>query len=83
MCIRDRDPYSQHVKEVIRVIMNQGVKAVFFESIENTRAVQQISDETGAKTGGTLYSDGLGETEGNTYESMMKHNVSAIVEGLK
>jgi len=77
------DPSSQHVKEIIRVIMDQGVKAVFFESIENTRAVQQISDETGAKTGGTLYSDGLGETEGNTYESMMRHNVSAIVEGLK
>ena len=30
-----------------------------------------------------LYSDGLGENEGNTYDSMMRHNVSAIVEGLK
>jgi ABC-type Zn uptake system ZnuABC Zn-binding protein ZnuA len=77
------DPSSQHVKEIIGVIKDQGVKAVFFESIENTRAVQQISDETGAKTGGTLYSDGLGESEGNTYDSMMRHNVSAIVEGLK
>ena len=77
------DPSSQHVKEIIGVIKNQGVKAVFFESIENPRAVQQISDETGTKTGGTLYSDGLGDHEGNTYDSMMRHNVSFIVEGLK
>jgi zinc/manganese transport system substrate-binding protein len=77
------DPSSQHVKEIIGVIKDQGVKAVFFESIENPRAVQQISDETGAKAGGTLYSDGLGDAEGNTYDSMMRHNVSVIVQGLK
>jgi zinc/manganese transport system substrate-binding protein len=59
------------------------VKAIFFETIENPRAVQQISDETGAKAGGTLYSDGLGDAEGNTYDSMMRHNVSVIVQGLK
>ncbi len=77
------DPSSQHVKEIIGVIRNQGVKAIFFETIENPRAVQQIADETGAKAGGSLYSDGLGETEANTYDSMMRHNVSVIVEGLK
>jgi zinc/manganese transport system substrate-binding protein len=77
------DPSSQHVKDIIGVIKNQGVKAVFFESIENPKAVQQISNETGAKIGGTLYSDGLGEHEGNTYDSMMRHNVTTIVEGLK
>jgi zinc/manganese transport system substrate-binding protein len=77
------DPSSQHVKEIIGVIKDQGVKAIFFETIENPRAVQQIVDETQAKTGGFLYSDGLGQSEGDTYDSMMRHNVSAIVEGLK
>ncbi len=77
------DPSSQHVKEIIGVIKDQGVKAIFFETIENPRAVQQIADETGARADASLYSDGLGETEGNTYDSMMRHNVSAIVEGLK
>ena len=77
------DPSSQHVKEIIGVIKDQGVKAIFFETIENPRAVQQIADETGAKAGASLYSDGLGQSEGNTYDSMMRHNVSAIVEGLK
>jgi zinc/manganese transport system substrate-binding protein len=71
------------VKEIIDVIRAQGVKAVFFESIENPRALQQISRETGARIGGTLYSDGLGDTEASTYDSMMRHNVGAIVDGLK
>ncbi len=77
------DPSSRHVKEVIAVIKEQGVKAVFMESIGNPRALRQISSETGARAGGTLYSDGLGDTEANTYESMMRHNISTIVDGLK
>ena len=77
------DPSSQHVRDIIAVIKNQKVKAVFFESIENQKAVQQISNESGARVGGTLYSDGLGDIEGKTYDSMMRHNVSTIVEGLK
>ncbi len=77
------DPSSTHVKEIIKVIKEQGVKSVFFESIENPRALQQISSETGARIGGTLYSDGLGDTEASTYDSMMRHNVGTIVEGLK
>lgn len=79
----NEEPSSRHVKELIGEIREQGVKAVFLESIENSRAVNQISSETGARTGGILYSDGLGETEASTYESMMKHNVSTIVDGLK
>ena len=77
------DPSSRHVKEIIAVIRDQGVNAVFLESIGNPRALRQISSETGAREGGTLYSDGLGETEANTYESMMRHNISTIVDGLK
>ena len=77
------EPSSQHVKEIIGLIRSQGVKAVFFESIENSRAVNQIAAETGARSGGVLYSDGLGDTEASTYDSMMRHNVSTIVDGLK
>lgn len=77
------EPSSKHVKELIGIIRREGVKSVFFESIENSRAVNQIALETGARTGGVLYSDGLGEKEASTYDSMMRHNVSTIVDGLK
>lgn len=77
------EPSSKHVKEVIGIIREQGVKALFLENIENSRPVEQISNETGAKVGGTLYSDGLGDSEASTYDSMMRHNVSIIVDDLK
>jgi len=77
------EPSSKHVKELIGIIRKEGVKSVFFESIENSRAVDQIAQETGAHTGGILYSDGLGDKEASTYESMMRHNVSTIVDSLK
>ena len=77
------EPSSKHVKEVIGIIREQGVKALFLENIENSRPVEQISNETGAKVGGTLYSDGLGDSEASTYDSMMRHNVSTIVDDLK
>ena len=77
------EPSSRHTKELIGIIRREGVKAVFFESIENPRALRQISEETGAKTGLMLYVDGLGEPSANTYDSMMRSNVTSIVEGLK
>ena len=60
-----------------------GVKAIFLESIENPKVLKQITAETGAKVGGTLYADGLGEGDASTYEGMYKHNVNTIVEALK
>lgn len=77
------EPSSSHVKEIIALIQNQGVRGIFFESIENPGAVRQISNETGARIGGTLYSDGLGDKEASTYDMMMRHNVSTLVDGLK
>lgn len=77
------EPSSMHVKELIGIIRKQGVKAVFLENIENRRAVDRIAEETGARVGGVLYADSLGETEASTYDSMMRHNVTTIVDGLK
>jgi zinc/manganese transport system substrate-binding protein len=79
----EEEPSSLHVKEIIDLIRSEGVRAVFLEINENPRAMNRISEETGAREGGTLYTDGLGEKEASTYDSMMKHNVTVIVDGLK
>jgi len=76
-------PSSKKVAEMIATIKAQGVKAVFSESIENPKVLKEITRETGAKVGGELYADGLGEGAVATYEGMYKHNVTAIVEALK
>jgi len=76
-------PSSKKVGDIIAVIKSQGVKAIFPESIENPKVMQEITRETGVKTAPELYADGLGEGEASTYEGMYKHNVSTIVEALK
>ncbi len=76
-------PSSKKVAELVSTIRAQGVKAIFLESIENPKVLTEITRESGAKAGGTLYADGLGEGEASTYVGMYKHNVSTIVDALK
>lgn len=75
-------PSSKKVRELIEETKEEGVKAIFAENIENPKVIGEITKETGAKLGGTLYADGLGASEANTYESMMRHNIETIVKGL-
>ncbi len=79
------EPSSKKVAALIGTIKKEGVKAVFFESIENPKVIAEITRETGAKIGGELYADGLGpaDSDAATYADMMRHNVNTIVEALK
>jgi zinc/manganese transport system substrate-binding protein len=74
---------NRHVSELIDDVKQQGVKAIFLETTLNPKVTTQITRETGAKIGGSLYPDGLGLGDASTYEGMMKHNVSTIVDALK
>ena len=76
-------PSSQKVRDLIGRLQERGVKAIFAESIENPKVLGQITAETGAKMGGVIYADGLGSGDAGTYEGMMRHNVTTIVEALK
>jgi len=78
------EPSSKKVADIVKAVKSQGVKAIFPETIQNPKVLEEITKETGAKLGGELLSDGLGETpQTGTYEGMMKHNVSTIVDALK
>ena len=74
---------NRHVSELIDQIKNQGVKAIFLETGLNPKVTEEITKETGAKSGGSLYPDGLGTGDAATYSGMMKHNVTTIVDALK
>jgi len=71
---------AKDVARLIDQIKKEGVKAVFVENITDTRLVEQIAKETGAKIGGTLYSDALSKADGpaKSYLDMMRHNVSLL-----
>jgi zinc/manganese transport system substrate-binding protein len=79
----DDEPSARKITDLIKTIKGEGVKAVFFESIENPKVVDRITKETGAKLGGKLYADGLGDNEAATYPDMVHYNITTIVEGLK
>lgn len=76
-------PSSKGVADLIATIRKEQVKAIFLESILNPKVSQEITKETGAKIGGTLYADGLGEGDAATYAGMYRHNVETIVNALK
>lgn len=75
---------AKDVARIIRQIKAQKVPAVFLENITNPRLIEQIARESGAKIGGTLYSDALSDASGpaGTYIDMMKHNISEIEKAL-
>lgn len=80
---KNDQPGSKKTAEVIQAIKAAGVKAVFSEDVANPKVIQEIARGTGAKFGGSLLSDGLGNGDGGTIEGMFKHNVGTIVDALK
>jgi zinc/manganese transport system substrate-binding protein len=78
------EPDARRVAAVIDLIRSRGIKAVFVEGGVNPSLVENLRRETGVRLGATLYADGLGApgSGADTYESMYRTNVSAIVDGL-
>jgi zinc/manganese transport system substrate-binding protein len=75
---------AQDVAKIIRQIKAEHIPAVFLENVTDHRLLDQIARETGAKIGGTLYSDALSGPDGPapTYLDMFRHNVSTLTAAL-
>ena len=75
---------AKDVAKIIRQIKAEKIPAVFMENISDPRLVQRIADETGAKIGGTVYSDSLSDNKGpaSTYIGMMEHNIRQFAAAL-
>jgi zinc/manganese transport system substrate-binding protein len=75
---------AQDVAKIIRQIKAEKIPAVFLENITDRRLLDQIAKETGAKIGGTLYSDALSEPDGPapTYLDMFRHNIETLTAAL-
>jgi zinc/manganese transport system substrate-binding protein len=74
------EPSARDVARLIRQIKKEGIKAVFVENISSPRLIERIAKDTGAKLGGTLYSDALSGAGGPaaTYVDMMRHNTRLL-----
>ena len=76
---------ARDIARIIRAIREQNIPALFFENAVDPRLVRRIAAETGARIGGTLFSDALTAPPGPaaTYVDMMRHNIGKIVDALK
>ncbi|MCC5025150.1 MAG: zinc ABC transporter substrate-binding protein [Candidatus Synoicihabitans palmerolidicus] len=75
---------------LVDFIKSHGVKAVFVESSVPHATIERIATDAQVRIGGELFSDAMG-TPGQiengydlgTYEGMVKHNLTTIVEALR
>ena len=75
---------AKDVAAIIAQIRKQKVAAVFLENVTDPRLVEQVARETGAKVGGTLYSDALTDDKGDatTYIDLIRHNLRQLASAL-
>jgi zinc/manganese transport system substrate-binding protein len=80
----DAEPSARDVAKIIAQIRKQKIPAVFMENITEPRMMQQIAKESGARIGGTLYSDALSLPNGpaGTYIDMMRNNIREFAKAL-
>jgi len=81
----EAEPSAQEISDLVQVIKNNKVKAIFAESSVNPKLSNNVAEEAGAKVVATLYGDSLGEagSSGATYLEMMRYNTDTIVTNLK
>ncbi|MEO8286060.1 MAG: metal ABC transporter substrate-binding protein [Chloroflexota bacterium] len=78
-------PSAQDVADLIKMIKDENVKAIFLENSINPKLAEQVGRDAGVKVIDTLYGDSLGDvgTPGADYIGMMRFNTDTIVSGLK
>ena len=78
------------VAKLVAFIQERKVKAIFVETSVPHKTLERVAADAGVKVGGELFSDATG-TPGQiengydlgTYEGMIRHNLTTIVEALK
>jgi ABC-type Mn2+/Zn2+ transport system ATPase subunit/ABC-type Zn uptake system ZnuABC Zn-binding protein ZnuA len=80
----DADVQVQDVRNLIDVIREHKLKAIFVESTINPKLINQIAADMGIRIGGKLFADSLGDEESgsSTYIGMIRNNTDQIVDGL-
>ncbi|MCD8517919.1 MAG: zinc ABC transporter substrate-binding protein [Burkholderiaceae bacterium] len=76
----EREPSAADVARLIREIKQDNVRALFVENMADPRLMNRISEETGVRIGGELYSDALSApgTVADTYLKMFAYNADLI-----
>lgn len=73
------------VTKLVDFIKERKIPAIFVESSVPREAIERVSEDSGARVGGELFSDAMGSagTPEGTYDGMIRHNVRVVVEALQ
>lgn len=76
----DSEASASDVAKLVDQIREDKASALFVENIADKRLIERISNETGLKIGGALYSDALSGKDGpaSTYIDLMRSNINTI-----
>ena len=79
------DPSAAEFARLVESVKTAGVPAIFAENVHNPRLMERLAREAGVTLAPPLYTDALGKpgSAGDTYEKMMRSNVTTIVDALK
>lgn len=81
----ETQPSAKQVAQLIQQMQREKIRAVFVENMSSPRLIAQLSKDTGASVGASLYADALSSADkpGATYLQMMRHNVTQLVAGMR
>lgn len=79
------EPSARDIATIIQQARSEQIQAIFVENTVSAKLVEQVARETGAKVGGTLYSDALGAPGSgvDTYLGMMRSNTDQLIKALQ
>ncbi|WP_459618831.1 metal ABC transporter substrate-binding protein [Bordetella sp. 2513F-2] len=79
------EPSASELGVLIKQVREAHVPAVFVETVQSPRLVETVARETGARVGGTLYSDALAQpgTPAGTYIGMFEWNVRQLADAMR
>ena len=80
----EAEPSAADIGRIIKQIRSEKIPAVFLESVSDPRLLERIRQESGARIGGTLYSDSLSKADAPaaTYLEMMRYNAKTLTTAL-
>jgi len=79
------DPSPATFAKLIESVRAAKVPAIFAENVHNPKLMERLAKEAGVRLAPPLFTDALGKpgSDGDTYEKMVQHNVTTIVDALK
>lgn len=81
----DSEPSLKHVNDLVTLVKKRKVPSLFVETSVSSASIERLMKLTGAKIGGELFSDSLGDKKsgGDSYLKALEKNVHVFVQAMK